>query len=53
MHGENSSPEEHWFTWLAQQIKAMHSVAKLVFYPMQMLQSWIFGSKHSICRCKT
>jgi predicted alpha/beta hydrolase family esterase len=33
VQGENSSPEEHWVTWLAQQIKAMHSVAKLVFLP--------------------
>ena len=33
VHGENSSPEDHWFSWLAQQVKAMHGIAKLVFLP--------------------
>lgn len=33
VHGENSSPEDHWFSWLAQQVKDVHGVAKLVFLP--------------------
>lgn len=33
VHGEHASPEDHWFAWLAQQVKAMHGVAKLVFLP--------------------
>ena len=33
VHGENSSPEDHWFSWLTQQVKAMHGIAKLVFLP--------------------
>lgn len=33
VHGEHASPEDHWFAWLAQRVKAMHGVAKLVFLP--------------------
>ena len=33
VHGENSSPEDHWFSWFTQQVKAMHGIAKLVFLP--------------------